>query len=375
LESQIVAEGAGPLSGELTVGTSRGELLGVVLRERWFVIGLWIAAAVAAVTYQHPAIAKWVGFALAGYSVIANDSIQTIGTFLSSNFKQRWWVLWLFLGGLFMITTVHSWVAYGGDVTYGRLSAKGFETAPETFTFLQVTAPLFLLVLTRMKMPVSTTFMMLSGFATSSASIGSVVLKSVSGYVVAFAVAIVMWTLFRRPFDWLDRGKAHPGWRMAQWLTSGWLWCVWLMQDAANVAVYLPRNLSLAEMLGFSLLIVAGLGLLMYHRGGRIQHIITEKTNVMDVRPATFIDLTYATILYIFKVISRIPMSTTWVFIGLLGGRELALVWGGRERHGGAYRRAGGIIRRDLRNVTIGLVVSLVLAVLINPVVRNGLFG
>ena len=29
-----------------------------------------------------------VGFALAGYSVIANDSIQTLGTFIAS--KQKW---------------------------------------------------------------------------------------------------------------------------------------------------------------------------------------------------------------------------------------------------------------------------------------------
>ena len=29
-----------------------------------------------------------IGFALAGYSVIANDSIQTLGTFIAS--KQKW---------------------------------------------------------------------------------------------------------------------------------------------------------------------------------------------------------------------------------------------------------------------------------------------
>ena len=31
---------------------------------------------------------KIVGFALAGWSVIANDSIQTLGTFIAS--KQKW---------------------------------------------------------------------------------------------------------------------------------------------------------------------------------------------------------------------------------------------------------------------------------------------
>ena len=28
------------------------------------------------------------------------------------------------------------------------------------------------------------------------------------------------------------------------WVTSGWLWWVWLSHDVANIAVYLPRQLS-----------------------------------------------------------------------------------------------------------------------------------
>ncbi len=34
-----------------------------------------------------------VGFVLAGYSVVANDAIQTLGTFLSSNAHRPWWLL------------------------------------------------------------------------------------------------------------------------------------------------------------------------------------------------------------------------------------------------------------------------------------------
>ncbi|MCA9682528.1 MAG: hypothetical protein KC457_10060, partial [Myxococcales bacterium] len=44
-----------------------------------------------------------------------------------------------------------------------------------------------------------------------------------------------------------------------------------------------------------------------------------------DVRHATMIDFTYALILWVFKTMSNIPMSTTWVFVGLLAGRELAM--------------------------------------------------
>ena len=43
------------------------------------------------------------------------------------------------------------------------------------------------------------------------------------------------------------------------------------------------------------------------------------------MRSATIIDFTYAIILWYFKEYNNIPMSTTWVFVGLLCGRELAV--------------------------------------------------
>ena len=40
-------------------------------------------------------------FLFAAYAAIANDSIQTIGTFIASNQDKKWWVLWIFIGGIF----------------------------------------------------------------------------------------------------------------------------------------------------------------------------------------------------------------------------------------------------------------------------------
>lgn len=99
-----------------------------------------------------------VWFCLAAYSAIANDSIQTIGTFIASNNKKPWYVLWLFMGLIWLGTISYSWFYYAGDVTYQRLSVPGLEKAPESFVFLQLAAPIVLLVMTRLRMPVSTTF-------------------------------------------------------------------------------------------------------------------------------------------------------------------------------------------------------------------------
>ncbi|MFT5434514.1 MAG: hypothetical protein ACI9OJ_005227, partial [Myxococcota bacterium] len=70
-----------------------------IMRERNFLVFISFAFFVAGLTYDTPAIAMWVGFIFAGYSAVANDSIQTLGTFIASNRNRKWWQLWLFIGG------------------------------------------------------------------------------------------------------------------------------------------------------------------------------------------------------------------------------------------------------------------------------------
>jgi hypothetical protein len=66
--------------------TKRYSLVDVVLqKEKKFLYFIAISLIVAGAVYPYPGIAMWVGFAFAGYSDIANDSIQTIFTFIGSN--------------------------------------------------------------------------------------------------------------------------------------------------------------------------------------------------------------------------------------------------------------------------------------------------
>jgi len=343
------------------------------MEERVFLVFILIAFMGAAIGAPYPHIAMWLGFLFAGYSAIANDSIQTIGTFIASNRNQRWWVLWIFIGGIFVLTSGYSWLNYDGDVSYGRLTSKGFETAPTEFSFLQVAAPLFLLILTRLRMPVSTTFMLLSCFASEGEAIKEVLVKSMSGYFLAFVAAMLVWGFFGKLMARFFVGEAHPAWRAFQWFTTGCLWSVWLQQDAANIAVYLPRQLSAVEFGVYAGVIFCGLGFLFFMRGEKIQRVVDEKSSVVDVRMATIIDLVYAFILYYFKVISPTPMSTTWVFVGLLGGRELALtIIRANDR---TLRQTLRLMGKDVLFVSIGLLVSLILASAINTNIRQSLFG
>ena len=67
------------------------------------------------------------GFTLAAYSVVGNDSIQTLGTFLTSNEDKPWWVLWLYAGGIMAIVVTMGYLGLGeylggrgGDLTFGK---------------------------------------------------------------------------------------------------------------------------------------------------------------------------------------------------------------------------------------------------------------
>ena len=67
----------------------------------------------------------------------------------------------------------------------------------------------------------------------------------------------------------------------------------------------------------------------------------------------------FGIILLVFKEINDIPMSTTWVFLGLIAGRELAVSYIADLRDRTEALRDVGL---DLGRLTFGLIVSVVLA-------------
>jgi hypothetical protein len=344
-----------------------------------------------------------IGFALAAYSIIANDSIQTLGTFLSSNAKRPWWALWLWISAILVVTVVWGWSSNGGDPAFGRLDKKGIEF-PGLFNWLYVVPPLVLVLLTRSGIPVSTSFLVLTAFSSLTAvQLGqstkapqdlfvNMLQKSVVGYFLAMLVGIFAYclivTAFERTFQSDDTEPDEPSlaWMAFQWLSTGFLWSMWLVQDLANVFVYLPRRLELWAVLASLAGMVALLGLLIRNRGGKIQRVVTEKTNTIDVRSATLIDLFYGLVLLFFKVDyipkmfaamgwpipwpPKMPMSTTWVFLGLLAGREIGM----RFRVCAATYQKGklsSLISRDLAKVILGTVVSLAVALALPQIARS----
>ena len=290
------------------------------------------------------------GFTMASYAVVANDALQTLGTFRASNAHRPWWLLWLWVGGVLVAVLLIGYAA--GDVSYGRLAK-----IPEAeFDWWLLVPPAVLVVLTRCGIPVSTTFLVLTAF--NPRGLGSMVTKSLLGYVVALAVGYLVYRLVMRVRERHFAASQHQparGWVALQWLSTGFLWSQWLVQNLANMAVYLPRQLTLDTLLLAVALLLALHAWILARSGERIQRIVDAKVNTTDIRSATIIDFIYALILLLFKELSAVPMSTTWVFLGLLAGRELGIMLRSR-------RETARAVLKDAGKGAIGLAASVVVA-------------
>lgn len=301
-----------------------------------------------------------VGFCLAAYSIVGNDVPQTLGTFISSNAHRPWWVLWLYTSSILVVVLLYGWFASGtGDASYGRLETIPF---PQTgITWLYIVPPVLLIILTKYGIPVSTTFLVLTIFSPSSLS--AMLTKSMMGYAVAFVVAILVYRFVMKGISiYLSKTRhKEPShiWIGLQWVSTAFLWSQWLIQDLANIFVYVPRQVPFEFLIFGILVFVILLGWIFYRRGGAIQNIIDTKTGVADIRAATIIDFMYAIILLVFKEWSNIPMSTTWVFLGLLAGREFALSMHLAEVN--KYRTSRNV-SKDAMKLMFGLAISVLLA-------------
>ncbi len=310
-----------------------------------------------------------IGFLFAAYSVIANDSVQTLGTWIASNNeKVNWKVMWIAASSVLLWALWYGWYMYGGDISYGRLNKIPFQE----IQWYHAAAPGLLLLLTRIGVPVSTSFLVLSAFA-STFVLEKMLMKSMMGYAVAAVAAYALWLGITKILDEDKPVKEEHKvyWRVGQWFTTGFLWWTWLSHDMANIAVFLPREIPIDLMLVISAVFVAGLWYMFREGGGKIQNIVLEKHNTRYVRSATIIDGVYWLILFFFKELNDIPMSTTWVFVGLLCGRELAMAtMTGKEK----FKVVFPLIGKDFLKMMVGLGASVGVVLSIHYIiVPNGL--
>jgi len=343
-----------------------------------FIVLVIVLMAIGFFLQNHFWYARWYVFAITSYGLIINDSIQTLGVFITANaYRTKSVVMWCFISMIFFITMWASWMLYDGDISYGRLQKKGFDKEITTISFFQILAPIALLIVTRIGIPVSTTFFLLSAFVTKPEVIEEMVRKSFFSYLLAFFGALVLWSLVLLFTDQKNKKRPpHPYWFALQWLSTGLLWNAWLMQDGSNMGVCLPRSLSLHQFLVLVSFVLVLLMVLFTPLGGNMKRIVNQKTGITDIRAATGVNSFYMLMLFAFTAWEKdkTPISTTWMFIGLLGGRELAsgiFLKHKKRSKKQSILKSIYLIVRDLNYILVGLVVSIGLSIVVNPEIRR----
>jgi hypothetical protein len=334
---------------------------------------------------------------MASLAVMGNDALQTLGPFLASQ-RGRGNRPWqgLVLAGVLCAVLLWSWAAGGGDPAWGRLD---HFPLPDPFRWRDLVPLVALVVLTRLGIPVSTSFLVLTAMAPPQ--LGAMARKSLAGYGVAFAVGALAYGLLA---PWLEGPPAPPSispstsspstsspvplaplaplateaapphaplaprwggpipWQGLQWLATLALWSQWLVQDLANIYVYLPRRLCLAELLATLVVLCGAVALVVALGGGPLQGRLRSKSSLEDARATTVLSLLQGAVLVAFLGGDRLPMSTSWVFLGLLAGREVGLGCRGRGRQAPAVARD---LSLDLLRAGVGLATSLAVALLV----------
>ena len=259
-----------------------------------------------------------IGFTLAGYSVIANDSVQTLGTWIASNREKfKWYVLWLAASSVMAFTLIYGWNVYDGDISFGRLDKIPFQEVQ----WYHALAPLGISCPNKKRYSRVYIIFGIIGFCVNICIREDVnekycrVWSGRCGGVRMYGFLIS--GVFNEDNDIKESNKKY--WRTGQWLTTSFLWFTWLSHDIANIAVFLPRQLSVVELSGVITFFTIGLGWIFYQQGGKIQQIVLDKQNTKYVRSATLIDLVYAFLLLYFKQLNNSPyvnyMGICWIVV------------------------------------------------------------
>lgn len=305
------------------------------------------------------------GTGAAMLSVVGNDCVQTLSTFIQSCGKRKASALLMsiFLSSIFVGTLCYGYFIVG-DPAFGRLDKIPYQE-PALFHLV----PIIVLVgLTYIGIPVSTTFIVLSVFSSNTVML-QMVQKSVIGGTIAFTSAFCIWSILVRFFD--ERKdvmpkKYHKQLIGIQTVATGILLVAWVMHDVANILVFMPRHteMGLSAFMAICLGSCLVLTMIVYASGGRIQKIVANKSGTNYVFSAILIDLFYAFVLFFLKGYSDIPMSTTWAFIGLILGRECAMA----VYHDKSLKKFLPIARKDIYKLVVGAAISIIVVEIVQSI-------
>lgn len=293
------------------------------------------------------------------YAIMANNCAQTIGMFIATNKNKSKERAIYFLVPVFIITILISWLFYDRQLDFFLLDRITYS---DDLSLLLIFLPILLFLLTKYKIPVSATFLIIPIFANKS-TIQSMISKTSVSYFVSFVISLIIWrTIYIKYKHWIEvknEGGVGKIWFILQFISTGIVWAVWIVLSTCNFVVFLPRIFGLKELLLFMSVGVVSTCLILFDNGGEIQEIVDEKSDI-NIKSSVVFNFLFAFVMLFIQYVSKIPITSTWMFLGILAGREFAITVSRDGIFGSSYYRKCFVkVWSDLRSAIFGIVVSL----------------
>lgn len=299
---------------------------------------------------------EWLIVALVTYNVIFNNAIQTIGLFIASNKNRKPFFSVLFFGTIALLCMLISWYVSKGEVHYHLLDNISYR---DEIGLQFLLLPILLAYLTKKQMPVSATFLIIPLFATKD-TIATMINKTTVSYFLSLLVSFIIYNfLYRKYRSFLASKDESKIWIFAEYISTGVLWFGWLCISLCNFVVFVPRQFTIKDIILLTIIIVITIYCIIISKGGKIQKIIDQKSDVKNIKTTVIFNSLFSFMLLSIQIVNNIPMASTWMFLGILAGREIAITMNERNIVALRYKSCMMKVWKDLRLAIIGIVLSL----------------
>ncbi len=301
---------------------------------------------------------NWLVMTTVMYNVMVNNFIQTLGTFNVSNKYAKKWKIFLYLASIFIAYFVYTWLKYDGNIRKGSLRHIEYK---DSFGYSLLLLPILVALFNYFGIPVSIAFLSIPLFI-SGEIVKAMIAKAFLNYFLAFAISFIFWNILYVEFKKILKKKDnHKFWMIVEYISIGILWCCWLNTCVSSFMVFLPPKLDLKHLL---LLLVIGTIIIsiitILRSNDKMEQIIEEKTDVNNIMFSVLFNVLHSVVLVVLKLNSEVPIATSWIFTGLLDGRELGIVTKKSNSFSDQkYKLCLKKIVRDLCFNTIGIIISL----------------
>lgn len=314
-------------------------------------------------------IFSWLIVAFTTYNIMFNNSIQTIGLFIASNGDKKTIPNLIFFSSIFVLSILVSWFLTSKEVHYHLLDSINYEE--DYINVLFIFLPILLYFFTKKRIPVSATFLVIPLFANKN-TIESMINKTSVSYFLSLITSLVVYNLLYKKYKNVisnEKENTSKTWLMAEYVSTGVLWFSWLTVSLCNFVVFLPREFLIYDLLLLSIIGIITIYCILVSNGGEIQKIITQKSDVKNIKTAVIFNTLFSFMLLFIQHINNVPITSTWMFLGVLAGREIAISLNTFHLNGALkYKNCLLKIWRDLSSAILGIILSLIFVYIFNNI-------